>query len=103
MYIYILILSSKSGPKLLHLGAAFVCFWGCGVFLGLGNSMDQVKRLEACGNYWPGFCLPGGKWVNQPWFFSWDFCGGKSSTNITGVNSPTYDSWDEPPSIYTDR
>ena len=27
----------------------------------------------------------------QPWWFQWDFCGGKSSTNITGVrtNPPT--------------
>ena len=30
--------------------------------------------------------------------FQWDVCGGKSSTEITGVNEPTYDSWDEPPS-----
>ena len=26
---------------------------------------------------------------SSPWWFQWDFCGGKSSTYITGVNSPT--------------
>ena len=37
------------------------------------------------------------KWVNQPWWFQWDKWG--QCPLITGVNLPTYDSWDEPPSI----
>ena len=32
----------------------------------------------------------------HPTFFYWDFC--RVNPLPTGVNSPTYDSWDEPPS-----
>ena len=40
------------------------------------------------------------KWVSSPWWFQWDFCGGKSSTNITGVRTNPLTKWDEPTSNF---
>ena len=40
-----------------------------------------------------------GRWVNQPWWKQWDkWDKWEQCPLITGVNSPTYDPWDEPPS-----
>ena len=104
-------------------------FWGCKwIFRGffwikwrlLMNFDDRQTRFQSCvlatwslegsTRWWwfPKIGLPllGGSshesflWVSSPQLCLWTTCPHKNPIEITRVGSPTYDSWDEPPSTY---